>query len=197
MSYSCSVTATNAIGTSTPSGSLMVTPVPGAALALAAVFSRKNHPGLGDQDIPIDTNQSIGQLVTVEPRTIGAGHRIVFRFNNTVTSVAMSASTVGNVSHAFTGNEVTVTLTGVPDNQRATVSLGGVNGALNPSASIGFLVGDVSNSRSVVANDVAAVKARNGQTANAGNFRYDLNVSGGINNLDVSAVKARSGMVLP
>ena len=197
MSYSCSVTATNTIGTSVPSSSVMVTPVPSAALALAGVVSRKNHPGLGDQDIPIDTNQLIGQLVSVEPRMIGAGHRIVFRFNNTVTSVTSSASTVGSVSHAYSGNEVTVTLTGVPDNQRATVSLGGVNGALNPSASIGFLVGDVSSSRSVGANDISAVKARNGQPLNGSNFRYDLNVSGGINNLDVSAVKARSGMVMP
>ena len=175
----------------------MVTPVPSAALALAGVFSRKNHPGLGDQDIPIDTNQSIGQLVSVEPRMIGAGHRIVFRFNNTVTSITSSASTFGSASHAYSGNEVTVTLTGVPDNRRTTVSLSGVNGVLNPFASMGFLVGDVSNSRSVGANDISAVKARNGQPLNGSNFRYDLNVSGGINNVDVSAVKARSGMVMP
>ncbi len=197
MSYSCSVTATNAIGTSVPSGSLMVMPVPGAALALAGVFSRKNHPGLGDQDIPIDTNQSIGQLVSVEPRMIGAGHRIVFRFNNAVTSITSSASTFGSASHAYSGNEVTVTLTGVPDNRRTTVSLIGVNGVLNPFASMGFLVGDVSSSRSVGANDISAVKARNGQPLNGSNFRYDLNVSGGINSGDVSAVKARSGLILP
>jgi hypothetical protein len=41
------------------------------------------------------------------------------------------------------------------------------------------------------------VKARSGQTTAAGNFRFDLNASGGINATDISAVKARSGLVLP
>ena len=200
MSYACTVTATNAIGTSVASNSLMVTPVPGAALALAAVFSRKNHPGIGDQDITIDTGQLLNGLVTVEPRTIGAGHRIVFRFNNTVTSVTSSTSTLGSTSHAINGsntNEVIVTLTGIADNRRTTVSLTGVNGVLSPVASMGFLVGDVNNSRSVNVSDISAVKARNGQMISSSNFRYDVNVTGNFNGNDVSTVKARSGLVLP
>ena len=178
----------------------MVMPTSGAALALASVWSRKNHPGIGDQDIQIDTGPLITGLVTVEPRTIGAGHQIVYRFNNTVTAVASSATTLGSVSHVINGanaNEVIVTLTGVADNRRATVSLSGVNGALNPFASMGFLVGDVNGSRSVNASDISAVKARNGQAINSGNFRYDVNVTGNFNGNDVSVVKARSGLVMP
>lgn len=198
--FSCNVVANNVVGPSMPSASLMVMPNAGAALALSAVYSRKSHPGAGDQDIPIDFSQVLNGSVTVEPRTIGAGHQIVFRFNNTVTNVAASASTLGSATHAINSSnsrEVIVTLTGIADNRRATVSLTSVNGLLNPEASIGFLVGDVTNSRSVNASDISAVKAHNGLAVSPTNYRFDLNVTGTINATDVSAVKARSGLVIP
>jgi hypothetical protein len=202
--YSCTVKARNANGfgpDSLPTGNVM--PALGAAIALNGVVSRKNHPGLGDQDIGIIASTPLAGLVDVEPRAIGAGHQIVFRFNNAVTSVTSSASTLGSVSHAINPantSEVIVTLTGIPDNRRATISLGGVSGVsgtLNPSASIGFLVGDVTNSRSVNSSDIAAVKANNGQPLTINNYRFDLNVTGAITGSDVSAVKARSGLVIP
>ena len=68
---------------------------------------------------------------------------------------------------------------------------------LNPSVSLGFLVGDVNNSRSVNSSDISSVKARSGQTTDATNFKFDVNSSGAINSSDISAVKARSGLVLP
>ncbi len=199
--YSCSVTARNANGSGPASSPPMnVMPSAMAPIALNSVVSRRNHPGLGDQDIGIIASTPLAGLVDVEPRTIGAGHQIVFRFNNTVTSVASSATTLGSVSHAINGgntSEVIVTLTGIADNRRATVSLAGVNGTLNPSASIGFLVGDVTNSRSVNASDISAVKAHNGIAVSPTNYRFDLNVTGTINGTDVSAVKARSGLMIP
>jgi len=204
ITYDCTVTATNAIGTGAPSGIVQVTPSAAVTLTLIGVQSRKTHAATGTFDVTIDTAIAIGGLVTVEPRAIGAGHSLVFQFNAPVTvagtpsAVDSSAAAIGSVSALAGGNEVVVTLTGMPDNRRATVSLSGVNGLVNDfPASMGFLVGDVNNSRSVNASDISGIKARSGQATSAANFRFDLNASGGINATDISAVKARSGLVLP
>ena len=99
---------------------------------------------------------------------------------------------------AVSGSEIRVTLTGVTDNQRVSIALANINGlpAATASASIGFLVGDGNNSRSVNSSDISGVKARSGQTTTSSNFRFDVNASGSINSSDISAVKARSGLVL-
>ena len=154
--------------------------------------------------MPVAIGVLIGGAVSVEPRSIGAGHRIVFQFDNPVTSVtSVSAidtmgSPIGSATPSFPGNnELVVTLTGVPDNARVTVSVTGANGAVNASASIGFMVGDVNGTRSVNASDISAVKANLNLPASAANFRMDLNANGAISSANVSAAKARSGLVLP
>lgn len=200
VTVNCVVTATNNIGTGPQSNGLMVTPTAGATIALDAVFSRKTHAGAGAFDIVVDSNQPIGGAVTVEPRVIGAGHQVVFRFNVPVTGVGSSSVSQGAATHTFSGNEVIVNVTGITDNQRATVSVTGVTGAVgnvNASASLGFLVGDISSSRTVTAADISAVKARSNQAVTATTARYDLNLNGTINSVDVSVAKARAGVVLP
>ncbi len=175
---------------------------PPPALALLSVVSRKTHGATGTFDLPIDTTQALGGLITVEPRAIGPGHDIVFQFNAPVisltaaTAIDSGALAVGTVATALAGNELTVNLTGVPQNQRLTVSVTGVNGVLDASASLGFLVGDVNNTRSVNSSDISGVKVRSGQATDATNFKFDLNASGAINSTDISAVKARSGQGL-
>ncbi len=175
--------------------------------ALTGAVSRKTHGASGTYDAALDFNAPISGAVTVESRSIGAGHLVVFQFDQsiampgTATAVDAFGASIGAVSTAVSGNEVLVTLTGVPDNQRVTISLAGVTsssgGTTNAATSAGFLVGDVNNSRSVNATDISGVKARSGQTTDSSNFRFDLNASGGINATDISAVKARSGLVLP
>ncbi len=204
VAYACSVAATNAVGSGSASNTVMVTPSATAPLALIAVQSRKTHAAAGTFDLAVDTVPVITGAVTVESRAIGAGHSIVFLFNKTITATGTAAAvdtmaaTIGSASATMAGNEVVVALTGVPDNRRATVSLDGVNGEVNNfPVSVGFLVGDVNNTRSVNASDISGVKARSGQTTSAANFKFDLNASGGINATDISAVKARSGLVLP
>ena len=115
----------------------------------------------------------------------------------TVTVVDALAAPVGTPSAVASGNEVLVTVTGVPDNKRVTVTLTTVNGTLTVSASMGFLVGDVNNSRSVTATDILQVKGRSGQGTDATNFKFDLNASGSVTASDILAVKGRSGLVLP
>lgn len=175
----------------------------GPALALLSVNSRKVHGSAGAFDLPINFSIPLAGSVDVEPRAIGAGHTLVFEFNNTVTSVGTvtctdAASTaVGTAASSISGSNVIVTLTGIPDNKRVTVTLPAVNGTLAASASLGFLVGDVNNSRSVNTTDISGVRARNLQPLTSANFKYDLNASGSINTTDVSAVRARSLAVLP
>lgn len=154
--------------------------------------------------MPIDYTVPVGSKVTVEPRNIGAGHAIVFQFNSTISSTGIVSAidtisgTIADVLAIPAGSEIIVTLPGVPDKRRVTVSLTNVNGAgVNATATIGFLVGDVNSTGVVNASDIAGVKARSLQSANTDNFKFDLDTSGTINATDVSATKARSGRVLP
>ena len=176
----------------------------GGPVTLLAVQSRKTHVAAGTFDLSVDSTIGISGAVTVESRTIGAGHTIVFQFSGLVTSVGGVSSVdagsvaVGAASFAIAGNDVVVTLTGVSDNRRTTIAVTNVNGtAFSPSAAMGFLVGDVNNTRSVNSSDISSVKARSGQTTTALNFKFDVNASGAVNSSDISAVKARSGLTLP
>ena len=173
---------------------------------LVQVMSRKTHGTAGTFDLPIIAAADINGAVSVESRIIGSGHTIMFQFNAPVTSVtgvtskdATGLVDVGTASFTLPPSPSTllsVSLAGVPDNRRVMLSLTGVNGTTNVSAPIGFLVGDVNNSRAVNSSDISGVKARSGQTADTLNFMYDLNVSGAVNSSDISAVKARSGSTL-
>ncbi|MEP7155876.1 MAG: fibronectin type III domain-containing protein, partial [Betaproteobacteria bacterium] len=78
--YTCSVTATNAVGESSPSNTMVITPQPRVP-QLVAVYSRKTHGTGGDFfDLPVKTGVAIGGAVSVEPR-IGTSHQIVFQFD--------------------------------------------------------------------------------------------------------------------
>ncbi len=202
-SYSCSVTAINAIGAGPASGSVNVTPSSG--IALAAVQSRKLHGSVGEFDIAIDTSVTVDGNVVVEPRmTEGGGvHRVVFQFSRAVESVAAvsaqdgNAMSIGSPTAAISGSEVTVTLSGVPDATRVSVQLSGVNGTLTVAAAMGYLVGDLNNTRSVSSSDISAIKQRSGMAVDGSTFKYDVNLSGTIGSSDISAVKVRSGNLLP
>ena len=168
-----------------------------ASLALLGVQSRKTHGIAGTFDLPIIA--LVAPNITVEPRIIDTGHRIVFQFDGPITVPgSATVAPMGSATASASGSEVTVLLTAVPDNQRVTVSLGGVNGgATSVQAAIGFSVGDANNTQSVNSSDISGVKARSGQATTAANFKFDVNISGAINSSDISAVKARSGLTLP
>lgn len=183
---------------------MTITAVPAGQMALLAVQSRKSHGSPGTFNLSIDTREAIGGLVTVEPRSIGTGHVIVFKFDGAVNSPGTvsavdSTGPLPGVSAQVSNNEVLVTLTNVTDGRRVNVSLigaSGVNGNANAAAALGFLFGDVNSSRAVNSSDIAGIKARSGETTTAANFRFDVNTSGAINPSDISAVKTRSGTVL-
>ncbi|MEP7154482.1 MAG: hypothetical protein ABI905_01820 [Betaproteobacteria bacterium] len=171
---------------------------------LQAVRSRKTHGAAGDFALVIDTLQLISGAPTVEPRAIGAGHVIVFEYDSAITSTGTLTAINGagmplpSATAIAVGNTVVVTLPNVPDGSRARVSLTGVNGgAPTVSASVGFLLADVDESRLVNAADGPPVRARSGQATDSANFRFDLNASGAVSAADIAAVKARTGAVLP
>lgn len=166
---------------------------------LVAVKSRKTHGNAGAFDLAIDMNQPIGGNITVEPRAIGAGHLIVFQFSGpVVTPGTVSVSPKGTANVAFSGNEVLVTLSSLPDIQRTTVALANVNGSVSPPpVSVSFLIGDVNNSGAVNSADISAIKVRAGELATSANFRFDLNASGEISVRDIGLAKERAGRALP
>ncbi len=204
--YTFTVTATNSAGTgpaSTTSNSVTPSALAGS---LVSVQSRKTHGVAGNFGLTIDGNIPVGGAVTVEPRAIGSGHTIVFTFENMISNPGSVSVTdeagqpVGSANASVTGaaqNEVSVNLTNLTDNTRAAISLSGVNASVNVSRLMGFMVGDVNNSRRVNASDISSVKARDGQPINAGSFRFDVDASGVIESADLSATKANAGRVLP
>lgn len=201
--YVCSVKASNAVGASVASATVPVTPSASVALEFVGALSRKTHGTAGTFDIAVDRTQPISGDVSVEPRAIISGHTVLLQFNTAVSSIGASsavdsANAAVFVSAMASGNDVIVSIPTLADNKRVTISLTDVNAPMrNFSVSLGFLIGDVNNTRSVNSSDISAVKARSGQATTIGNFRFDVNASGAINSSDISAVKARSGLTLP
>ncbi|MEP7155921.1 MAG: hypothetical protein ABI905_09110 [Betaproteobacteria bacterium] len=177
-------------------------PLISAGQNLTSVVSRKLHATAGPYEILVDTGQPIGGNVTVDPRAIGSGHLVVFIFDApavapaSVDVVDSQSMPVGSSSVSTVGQEVLVTVTGIANNSRIQVSLKDGSATVYASASMGFLVGDVDNSRVINSTDVNAVKSRSGFPASLTNFQFDVGTTGTINVSDIAAVKSRLGQSL-
>jgi alpha-tubulin suppressor-like RCC1 family protein/sugar lactone lactonase YvrE len=167
------------------------------------VLSRKQH-GAYPGELTIAQSAPFN-AATIEPRSIGSGHNIIFRFTNAVTGGTASVTDAMDVPIAgatatpsFSGNDLIVTLTNIADATRVKVKVANVNGSLNIEAPVAFLYGDVTQTGKVTAADISALKARGNVTqVGNGDYLFDINVNGGLNNTDVSAVKAKAGNTLP
>jgi hypothetical protein len=170
---------------------------------LTDAVSRKTHGAAGTFDVELPLTGSVG----IECRSGGAGgnHTFVFTFtNNVVSGNAAVTSGVGTVSGppTFSGNTMTVNLTGVSDVQQITVTLSNVTdcfGSVLPDTAVtaAMLIGDTTANRTVNASDVAQVKGQAGVPVTTSNFREDVTVNGSINASDVGLVKANVGHSLP
>ncbi|MEO5720754.1 MAG: dockerin type I domain-containing protein [Chthoniobacterales bacterium] len=168
-------------------------------LAVTTAASRKTHLAAGMFDINLPLSGAPG----VECRTGGGSgdYTIVATFTNDVASGSASVSSgTGSVSGSptFSGNTMTVNLTGVTDVQQILVSLNGVTdttGQTLPTQPVPMrvLVGDVNENNSVNATDVSVVKSSSGATVSSVNFRADVTADGAINSSDVGLTKLRSG----
>ncbi len=167
--------------------------VPFEFLSAASV---KTHGNSGNFELPIADLQTVNDPITVESRMGGTGHKIIFHFNYSIASLVSVQASIGYANATKVGSDVIVDLSDVPDNCRATISLSGVNNLLDVSATIGFLVGDVNNSRSVNSSDISAFKARTATLVSSTNFVFDVNGDGVVDGADLAAVKARSGLAI-
>jgi hypothetical protein len=175
-------------------------------LILESIVSRKAHGAAGIFDVDLPLSGQPG----VECRSGGSNgdHTMIFTFSNPLTSVASATVTSGtgqvhdSAIDATDPHNYIVNLTGLTNAQRIAVSLTNVtdsmgNSSSTVSASMGVLVGDVSDNGVVSNTDVASVKAQVAAPVTASNFRNDVNANGTISNSDVSATKAQVGTMLP
>lgn len=184
------------LGLSGPSGLAVMD-----SLQLTSAVSRKTHGAAGTFDVPLSLTGEPG----VECRNSSGKHKLVFSFNNTVVSGSASVTLgVGTVlgSPIFSGNTMTVNLTGVTDVQKITVTLTGVTDTSShvlPSAdvSVNMLIGDTSGNKLVNSSDVRQTRLQVGMPVIDANFREDVKPTGSINATDVSQVRTRLGNRLP
>jgi sugar lactone lactonase YvrE len=173
-------------------------------IQLLGAVSRKMHGTLGPFDVTLPLTGSPG----IECRGTGGTHTLVFTLNHIVTSgsamVTSGAGTPGAAS--FSGNTMTVPLSGVTNVQTITLTLSNVTDHFsqvlpNAAVNMGVLLGDVNANRVLTNADVSLVKAQvaAGGSVTASNFRDDVNANGGITNADVSVTKAQvaAGAQLP
>jgi hypothetical protein len=178
---------------------ILATSAPPTALISAA--SRKVHGAAGTFDLPLTLTPLNNP--TTEPRQ-GATATVVMTFNKAITA-ATAAVTEGAAlptSTTFNGNDVIVTIAGLADQQYTTVSLTNVTGADGSTGGtgvvrIGFLLGDVNQSRVVSVADLGLVNAQLAQPVSPSNFLKDVNVTGTLTVADKGVTNAALTHSLP
>ena len=199
------VTNPMAFNTALPSATLTVTGGGGTTPVLVSEASRKVHGVAGPFDLALTftTPPTINHNPTTEPR-VGPAHTIVFTFDKPLNAatVTITEGTATAGAPSFAGNGVVVGLTGVTDKQYVTVSLtnvastdGGTGGAA--TARVGFLAGDVNQSRVVAVTDLVAVNNQLAKPLTGSNFLTDVNFSGIVSNLDKVVVNNNLAHFLP
>jgi hypothetical protein len=174
--------------------------LPPTAPALQSVVSRKVHGAAGTFDVPLS---AMPTNPTTEPR-IGPAQTLVFTFDKPIVA-ATATVTEGTASAgvpSFSGNNVIVDLTGVANQQYVTVALSNVaasDGGTDGTGTIrvGYLLGDVNQTRVISVADLGLVNAQLAQAVGAANFIYDVNASGTLSVADKGIVNANLTTALP
>jgi hypothetical protein len=170
-------------------------------LTLVSAQSRRVHVGAGTFDLPLSL---VATNPTTEPRQGPAHSIIVFTFNQAITG-ATATVTEGPATAGLptiSGNDVIVALSGVADQQYVTVSLSNVSDATggtggSASVRVGFLLGDVNQSRVVTLADLAQVNAQLSQPVTAANYLKDVNASGTLTLADKGITNGNLTKALP
>ena len=174
-------------------GSFTLTPP-----TLVSAALRRTHGSAGTFNLPLTlvAAPGINHNPATEPRQ-GPAHTVVFTFDKPVSAATATITEGTGTAGAptFSGNDVIVALTGVPDQQYVTVALanvassdGGTGGS--GSARVGFLMGDVNQSRVVSVADLGLVNAQLSQLVTAANYILDVNASGTLSLADKGVANA-------
>ena len=164
--------------------------------------SRKTHGSAGTFDITLPLIGTPG----VECRSgqpTPDQHQIVATFPRNVVSVGNASVTSGTgsvSSTTFSGNQVTIYLSGISNAQTLIVTLTGVSDGTtssNVNIGMGVLLGDVTGDGTVDGNDVSLVQQQGRAPVSASNFRSDVNVTGGIDGNDVSLTQSETRTSTP
>jgi hypothetical protein len=173
-------------------------PVCDSANSIVSAASRLTHGGAGDFSVNLPLTGTAG----VECRS-SATYLIDLTFSSgpvTMGTASVTAGTGTAGSPTFSGNTMTVPLTGVANAQTLTLTYSNVSAAADMtmgSVNIGFLIGDTGGNGSVNSADVGQTKAQSGNAVTASNFREDLNHDGNVNASDVGLVKSKTGTAIP
>ncbi len=159
---------------------------------MSDAVSRVTQGNAGAFDIELPQDGS-----GVEDRSTGGSYEEVYTFNQEVVSgnARISAPLGGSVGQpVFSGNTMTVPLSGIADNQVVTVILSGVTdiyGQTLPDTNVPgvFLIGDVNGDGKVGLADFQVVKGAQQQPVTTNNFRADVSANGVIDRLDGRLVR--------
>jgi hypothetical protein len=187
-----------ATGISCPLGIAVTTGAPPTPPGLLGASSRKVHGVAGTFDLPLSfvAPPNINHNSTTEPRQ-GSAQTIDFTFDKAITGATVSitegVATAG--APTLNGNDVIVGLNNVIDQQYVTVSLanvasadGGTGGG--GSVRVGFLAGDVNQTRVVTVADLGLVNTVLAQVVSAANYLKDVNASGTLTLADKGVTNA-------
>ena len=170
-------------------------------LELTTAVSRTTHGSAGTFDVPLPLSGEPG----VECRSTNGKFTFVFTFTSDVISGNAAVTTgIGSVqgSPTFSGNTMTVNLTGVTDVQMIIVTLTDVTSSTSQvlpdtAVSANMLIGDTTADKTVNGPDLRQTKGQVGMTVTADNFRNDVKVNGSITPTDVRLVRSDGGHSLP
>ena len=170
------------------------------ALALVSAQSRRVHGAAGTFDLPLSL---VSTNPTTEPRQ-GPAQTVVFTFNSSITgaNVAITEGAAVISTGAISGNDVILNLTGVTDRQYVTISLtnittagGGAGGGA--SVRVGYLAGDVNQTRVVTFSDLVLTNTQLTKPVTALNFLKDVNANGALTFSDMVLINSNLTRSLP
>ena len=178
----------------TPLDSMEIFSCPSATLSGAV--SRKTHTGVGAFDIALPAGTECRSGGGTNDFTIVATFTGPVTVNGNPqaqvvagTGCVGSAGVCSNGAVSISGNDVTIPLTNIADDQTITVRLNAVNGGGNVDIQMTRSLGDTNGTGTVSSADIAQTKSRIGQAVTATTFRSDVNTTGSINATDVTIIK--------
>ncbi|MEP6955778.1 MAG: TIGR02597 family protein [Chthoniobacterales bacterium] len=163
-------------------------------LQAVSAVSRKTHGAAGTFDL----NLPVTGAPAIEARAQGSGHQIIVNFVTPVTFASASVSSGSGSVSAVSGSgtaQLTFTLTAT-NNQYVTVKLAAVSDGVNTNdvaVTVGLLLGDVNQDKTVNGGDSIATRSRSGQVTDAANFKFDVNTDGTLSGGDSLVVRSQSG----